>query len=577
MPVKGEKNVGRPRGPLKGETEQARALAQWLRDLTVGKTIRDLAEENRYQKTSWSDLLNGTKLPPLWLVTELVTKYASAEARDQELSEGTRLLHAAERAALGKEVVSDVRSHRTTSSEAELAILLDQARTGQLEAERAVFAVHNLVFLLMALLASLTDRCSKLESQVQTAREQGRQDALSALAEDLEQSRARKEKAGAQLKEARREREQAEEIRVAALLIVEQHLLAVSANNQKDVASAGQQQMPQPPPAQGTASSPPDLLEYDIALEGTEDQISVIRSDLGRLREQVAGTTEGLSTPAEADNGQTEAAHGGATGRDYGTDGPQPYSWDNAYYSAYDPFGPYPGYSVGYGYESSNSFTETPYGTYEPHPHSEPKPPPTSGFVFEDAEDDEPEPPTDPHNNSARGDGASGPRSTAAESSAAQPTPNPGWLQRRLWHPLRDIGRWFTSRPAGRIYRTVALFMCWVPTAFSAGVAGNYMAHLKEEELGPVGWLGVLLLVCICVAGIATTGWTIAKARRSAYIAHITYLDGGDPLPSLLLAAAWPITALSALTLVIYSPRELGPWGQATHAIAQLLWNMGEW
>ncbi|ACZ90473.1 hypothetical protein Aros01_00686 [Streptosporangium roseum] len=63
---------GRPQGSLKGETEQANALADFLRELTGGATVRQLGERYRTGKTSWGEYRSGVKIIPLHLLERII-------------------------------------------------------------------------------------------------------------------------------------------------------------------------------------------------------------------------------------------------------------------------------------------------------------------------------------------------------------------------------------------------------------------------------------------------------------------------------------------------------------------------
>ncbi|WP_326824932.1 hypothetical protein [Streptosporangium sp. NBC_01756] len=63
---------GRPQGNPKGETEQANALADFLRELTVGVTVRQLGERYRSGKTSWGEYRSGAKAIPFHLLERII-------------------------------------------------------------------------------------------------------------------------------------------------------------------------------------------------------------------------------------------------------------------------------------------------------------------------------------------------------------------------------------------------------------------------------------------------------------------------------------------------------------------------
>ncbi|MEJ8645380.1 hypothetical protein WKI68_37535 [Streptomyces sp. MS1.HAVA.3] len=51
--------AGRPQGDPKGTTEAANALAGFLRELTDGMSLRDLAERYEGGKTLWGEYRSG--------------------------------------------------------------------------------------------------------------------------------------------------------------------------------------------------------------------------------------------------------------------------------------------------------------------------------------------------------------------------------------------------------------------------------------------------------------------------------------------------------------------------------------
>ncbi|WP_433243406.1 hypothetical protein ACQPYK_39775 [Streptosporangium sp. CA-135522] len=93
---------GRPQGSLKGETEQANALAEFLRELTGGVTIRQLGERYRTGKTSWSEYRSGAKVIPFHLLERIINDHVrDPDARTALLARGKHLHDAAETAGKG--------------------------------------------------------------------------------------------------------------------------------------------------------------------------------------------------------------------------------------------------------------------------------------------------------------------------------------------------------------------------------------------------------------------------------------------------------------------------------------------
>ncbi|MFI1252478.1 hypothetical protein ACH4U6_01555 [Streptomyces netropsis] len=101
---------GRPQGDLKGVSEQADRLAVFLRELTRGLTVRDLARLYPASKTSWSEYRSGAKTVPLILLERLIDHHVRAgDAHRDSLAEA-RHLHRQAEAAHG------LRQHEPTSA-----------------------------------------------------------------------------------------------------------------------------------------------------------------------------------------------------------------------------------------------------------------------------------------------------------------------------------------------------------------------------------------------------------------------------------------------------------------------------
>ncbi|MDN3258091.1 hypothetical protein ACFVMA_18925 [Streptomyces rochei] len=208
--------VGRPQGELKGETPQANDLAQWLRTLTRGVSQRDLAQLLHIGKTLCSEYLNGSKLIPEDMIGQLVDAYVTDNRlREQRKAAGHLRRQRAVEAAQGKPSMPPLSQRARTPTE--LQLRLDDARRGQLAAQEKTFQAARLVDLLLNLVASLQERCARLEAE----RERAASLVRGELQRELEQSEIRLESARTLLEEARREREQAEEIRLAAHHMVE--------------------------------------------------------------------------------------------------------------------------------------------------------------------------------------------------------------------------------------------------------------------------------------------------------------------------------------------------------------------
>lgn len=86
--------AGRPQGGPKGQTEQANALALFLRNLTKNLTVRELADRYAGGKTLWGEYRSGTKTVHLHLLESLVLDTVRDERSRTELLERARRLHA---------------------------------------------------------------------------------------------------------------------------------------------------------------------------------------------------------------------------------------------------------------------------------------------------------------------------------------------------------------------------------------------------------------------------------------------------------------------------------------------------
>ncbi|MEV6734071.1 hypothetical protein [Streptomyces sp. NPDC051364] len=91
--------AGRLQGEPKGETAQANALAVFLRGVTEGRTVRELAKSYGAGKTSWSDYRSGVKIIPLDLLKRVISGRVRDERGRAELWTRARELHGAACAA----------------------------------------------------------------------------------------------------------------------------------------------------------------------------------------------------------------------------------------------------------------------------------------------------------------------------------------------------------------------------------------------------------------------------------------------------------------------------------------------
>lgn len=294
--------VGRPQGELKGETPQADELAQWLRVLTRGVSQRDLAQLLHIGKTLCGEYLNGSKLIPEDMIDRIVDAFVpDTRLREQRRDAGRLRRQRAVEAAQGKPSVPPQLQRART--QAELHLQLDDARRGQLAAQEKTFQAEQMVGVLLSLVASLQERCTRLEAE----RERAASVVRGELQHELEQSELRLESARTLLEEARREREQAEEIRLAAHRLVERERQALKDAEEEPRPAADSQDAAEPGVTGlrledlGLAA----LHDVDRVLDASSAQLAAQAQELDALGEHVglaprARTTPTPQTPAIA-------------------------------------------------------------------------------------------------------------------------------------------------------------------------------------------------------------------------------------------------------------------------------------
>ncbi|MER5808228.1 RICIN domain-containing protein [Streptomyces sp. NPDC002033] len=84
--------AGRPQGDPKGATEAANALAGFLRELTEGMSLRELAERYEGGKTLWGEYRSGAQLVPLPRLSSVVKdRVRDARGREAMLAKARHL------------------------------------------------------------------------------------------------------------------------------------------------------------------------------------------------------------------------------------------------------------------------------------------------------------------------------------------------------------------------------------------------------------------------------------------------------------------------------------------------------
>ncbi|MEU5599188.1 hypothetical protein [Streptomyces sp. NPDC020298] len=264
---------------LDEDTPQAKELAGWLKDLTRGLTLRDLAADPRlkYGRTTWGEFLKGRKLIPSWLLEDLVKALVrERRAREHHREHGLKLWHAAAETSVGPQ--GPAAPGPPSSTVTELQLRLDDARKGQLQAQEALLGLNRLIYMLLHVIANLQNDCSTLEREGGDARAQ-----LLDYQHRLAQSEAR-------LERAQRDRENAEELRIEALRQAEKDRRAL----ERLQAAERQQQAPHDGTDDHAGDTSwtmpgrsPDLWEYDRLLEQADAQLDAHEAQMDAAREQL--------------------------------------------------------------------------------------------------------------------------------------------------------------------------------------------------------------------------------------------------------------------------------------------------
>ncbi|GAA2964117.1 hypothetical protein [Kitasatospora cinereorecta] len=113
---------GRPQGQPRGHTDEANALAQFLRDITKGTTVRELGVRYYMSKTTWSDYRSGTKLIPLRRLQDVIADHVHDpdEARAHQIT-AERLHKAAFAAEASRRPTPETTAQAEKDAEQELA------------------------------------------------------------------------------------------------------------------------------------------------------------------------------------------------------------------------------------------------------------------------------------------------------------------------------------------------------------------------------------------------------------------------------------------------------------------------
>ncbi|MFE0771667.1 hypothetical protein [Streptomyces sp. NPDC058861] len=207
---------------LRGRTEEANALAAWLRQITAGITVRRLAADFHCSATLWGEYRNGSKLIPEKLLDEVVISLVPApDTCARQRDKGRRLLNAAQEAGRRKierqKAEASAGPHRTVVLPAEFAdvvLRLDDARLRQFEAERKLADSEQYCARLKKMVSQLEAQRVQLTEELKHARLEAQE--ARKLQAALEQTETNREQAEAHLRHARKANEQAFELSLAA-------------------------------------------------------------------------------------------------------------------------------------------------------------------------------------------------------------------------------------------------------------------------------------------------------------------------------------------------------------------------
>ncbi|MFF2722080.1 hypothetical protein [Streptomyces sp. NPDC058011] len=288
---------------MDGGTTEAEELAQWLRKLTAGMSVRDLADRFDYGRTQWNEFRQGRKLIPSWLVDNLVNELLPGHAQSLQRKRGKELLAAAEKAAANRQIVPA--AAHASGGAVELELRLDEARKGQLQAQGALLGTTQLIHMLLQMVGSLQQRCTVLQNERDHARLRPTVEDPSVIEHELRQSQQRLEEANSRLERARHERDEAEELRIVAQQIAEERLQALERlRRQRDTEQPGRSDSPTGPgesaalDAEETAlGGMPQLWEYDHALAAADRQLDAHDAQMSALREQMGIDPPGAEPP----------------------------------------------------------------------------------------------------------------------------------------------------------------------------------------------------------------------------------------------------------------------------------------
>ncbi|MFE5768660.1 transporter substrate-binding domain-containing protein [Streptomyces sp. NPDC056485] len=272
--------MARPLGELQGGTEEANELARWLRKITNGVGVRQLEADFPYSKSLWTQFRNGSRLIPRDLLDQVVSRYLREPAmRQRQLEEGRRLLEEALRSAASPRAAerdgAPAARPRPADAVAHALLRLDDARLRQIEAIRRLNASERRCDRLQDLVSALEQRCTLLEHERDRARDEVRAE----LQGQVQMSAEYRRQADVKLKRARRAREEAYELRLAAEAQVTRARLDVRRRGGAEVEDIA----PLVAPADGTAYLTP-LGDVAPALHAIDEELDENDRGMDALR-----------------------------------------------------------------------------------------------------------------------------------------------------------------------------------------------------------------------------------------------------------------------------------------------------
>ncbi|MGW0778595.1 hypothetical protein ACWD01_34360 [Streptomyces sp. NPDC002835] len=249
-------------------------------------TVRTLEKDFPYGKSSWSGFRDGSRLPTPELIKQVVTKYVPEPVmRARHLTDGLRLLEAAQQAAQALEVGRDLHVSMPEPRRADPVVAaflrLDDARLRQIEAMQKLAASERRRAELEDTVSFLQERCTLLESE----RDRAREDAQTELQHELQMSREYRRQADEKLDHARRAEEKAYQLRLAAEKQVTLERMALRRLDQ-DLAPDSALP-PQPGPSIIQELNLPPLHQIHEFLEAKQRQLDAQDDELNDLGEQI--------------------------------------------------------------------------------------------------------------------------------------------------------------------------------------------------------------------------------------------------------------------------------------------------